>query len=107
MFDKIDSMKIRFSKTGDLKGSSYVKIQLRSFALRNTKSDDKYCFTWSMLAKHYSFENDYPNRVSIYREHFDELNVDGFDFSNGFKCSDVQKSEKLNNSSINILQLSF
>ena len=36
-------MKIRFYKTGELIGSSYVKIPLRSNALINTKSNDKYC----------------------------------------------------------------
>ena len=31
----------------------------------------------------------------------------GFDFTNGFKCSDVQKFEKINNLSINIIELNF
>ena len=31
----------------------------------------------------------------------------GFDFTNGFKSSDVQKFEKLNNLSINIFELNF
>ena len=35
IFDKINSMKIRFFKTGELYGSSYVKIPLRSNALKN------------------------------------------------------------------------
>ena len=38
---------------------------------------------------------------------FDELNIVGFDFSNGFICSDVIKFEKLNRLSINIFALSF
>ena len=46
-------------------------------------------------------------RVSNYKYYFDELNIEGFDFSNGFKCSDVKKFEKLNNLSINIFELSF
>ena len=40
-------------------------------------------------------------------EFFSELNIDSFDFSNGFRCSDVYKFEKLNNLSINIFELSF
>ena len=35
------------------------------------------------------------------------MNIDGFDFSNGFKCSDVHIFEKLNNLSININELGF
>ena len=50
IFDKINSMKIRFYKTEELNGSSYVKIPLRSNALINFKNNDKYCFIRSILA---------------------------------------------------------
>ena len=65
-FDKINAMKIRFYKTDELNGSSYVKIPLRSNALINIKNNDKYCFSWSILASRHPCENDHPNRVSIY-----------------------------------------
>ena len=35
------------------------------------------------------------------------MNIDGFDFTNGFTCSDVHNFEKLNNLSINILEIYF
>ena len=41
IFDKINSMKIRFYKTGELNGSSYVKSLSRSNTLINVKKDDK------------------------------------------------------------------
>ena len=44
IFDKINSMNVRFYKTAEIKGSSYVKIPLRSNALIKIKNDDKYCF---------------------------------------------------------------
>ena len=37
IFDKIKSMKVRFYKTGELNGSSYLKIPLRSNALKILK----------------------------------------------------------------------
>ena len=37
IFDEINSMRIRFYKTGELDGSSYVKIPLGSIALMNKK----------------------------------------------------------------------
>ena len=43
IFDKINSMKLRFYKTGELNGSSYVKIPLRSIALINIKNNHKFC----------------------------------------------------------------
>ena len=63
IFDKINSMRIRFYKTGELNGSSYVKIPLRANALINFKNDDKYCFFWSILAYLHPCGNDHPNRV--------------------------------------------
>ena len=98
-------MKIRFYKTGEKNGSSYVKYALGSNALINKKINDKYCFIWSMLDSLYPCDIDHPNRVSNYKKNFDELNIDGFDFSNGFKCSDVQKFENLNILSTNIFEI--
>ena len=51
--------------------------------------------------------NNHPNRVSNYRQYFDELNIQGFGFTNGFKCSDVHKFNELNNLSVNIIELDF
>ena len=45
--------------------------------------------------------------MSNYRQIFDELNIEGFDISNGFRCSDVHILEKLNNLSINIVEVNF
>ena len=35
------------------------------------------------------------------------MNIQGFDFARGFKCSDVHKFIELNNLSINIFELNF
>ena len=35
------------------------------------------------------------------------MKIDGFDFSNGLRCSDVQKTEKLINLSSNIFELNL
>ena len=104
IFDKSNSMK---KILYEINGSSYVKIPLRSSALKNIKNDGKLCFIWSISAKLHPYENDHPNRVSHYREFFDELDIEGFGFTNGFKGSDVQEFEKLNNLSFNIYELNF
>ena len=41
IFDKINSMKISFYKTTELKGSSYVKVPMRSSAILNIQNNDK------------------------------------------------------------------
>ena len=41
IFDKIISIKIRFYKTVELNGLSYVKNPLRSNGLKNITNDDK------------------------------------------------------------------
>ena len=89
-------MNIRFCEIGEINGSNYVKIPLRSNAMLNIKNDDKNCFVWSILASLHPCNNDNPIRLSNYRQYFIELNVKCFDFSNGFQCSDVHKFDKLN-----------
>ena len=106
-FDKIISMTIYFYKTGELNGSNYVKIPLRINAILNIENNDKYCFIWSILASLHPCHNNHPNRVSNYKQYFNELNINGFDFKFGFKCSDVHKFKDLNNLSINIFELNF
>ena len=106
-FDKINSMTLSCYKTNEMNGSNYVKILLRSKAILNIENNDKYCFLWSILAHLHPFNNNHPNRVSNYRQYFIELNIQGFDFSKGFRCSDVHKFKELNNLSVNIFELNF
>ena len=106
-FDKINSRTIYFYQTGIMNGSKYVKIPVRSNAILNIENDDKYCFIWSILASLHPCNNNHPNRVSIYKQFFDELNIQGFDFSNEFKCKDVHRFNELNNLSINIFEINF
>ena len=61
---------------------------------------------YSSLHVYPSFKSN-PQRVINYKRHFDKLNLQGFDFSNGFIASDVKKFDKLNNLSINIFELNF
>ena len=107
VFDEINSTKIRFYKTGELNGSSYVEISLRSNVLNKKRNDDKYCFIRSILVSLHPCDNDHSKKVSNYKQQLDELNIQCFDFSNGFKCGDVHKFEKLNNLSIKIFELNF
>ena len=55
---------------------------------------------------HPSFNN-HLNRVSNYRQYFFELKIQGFDFTNGFRCNDIHIFNELNNLSVNILELNF
>ena len=91
IFDKINSMKISFYKTKELNGTSYVKIPLRSNSILNVQNNDKYCFIWSILANLHPCKNTHPSRVNNYIQYFNELNFQCFDFTNGFKCSDVHR----------------
>ena len=106
-FDKVNSMTIYFYKTNEMNGSKYIKIPLRSNAILNNENNDKYCFLWSILASLYPCNNNHPNRVSNHRQNFNSLNIQDFDFTNGFKCSDVHKFNDLNNLSVNIFELNF
>ena len=107
IFDKINSMKISFYKTTELNGTSYVKITLRTSAILYIQNNDKLCFIWSILASLHPCQNDHPNRVNNYVQNFNELNFQNFDFTNGFKCSDVHRFNEINNLSVNIYELNF
>ena len=68
--------------------SKYKKMFMRSSAFLNLGNDEKYCLFWSKVAHIHRCDNNNPNRVSDYTQNFNELNIDGVDFSNGLKCSD-------------------
>ena len=80
---------------------------MRSSAILNIQNNDKYCFICSILATLHPCENNHRNRVSKYRQYFNELIINGFDFTNGFKSSDMHRFVKLNNLSINIYEINF
>ena len=73
----------------------------------NIENNDKYCFLWSILAWLHLCNNNHPNRVPNYKQYFNELKFQDFDFTNGFKCSDVHKFDDLNKLSVNIFELNF
>ena len=80
---------------------------MRSNAILNVENNDKYCFLWSILAYIHPCNINHSKRVSNYRQYFNELNIQGFDFSRGFRCSYVHKFNELNNLSVNITELIF
>ena len=106
-FDKINSMIIYFFKTGEMNGSNYVETLSRSNAILKIENNDKYCFIWSILANLHPSNNNHPIRVTNYKQYFNELNIQGFDFIYGFKCSDVHKFNELIKLSVNIFELVF
>ena len=97
IFEKINSMKISIYKTTELDGTSYVRIPLRSNAILDVQNNDKYCFIWSILASLHPCEHTHPSRVNNYSQYFNDLNFQYFDFTNGFKCSDVHRFNEINN----------
>ena len=53
------------------------------------------------------YEESHPTRGKVYRQFFDELNIEGFDVTKSFKCSVMHKFEKLNKLIINIFEINF
>ena len=80
---------------------------MRSSAIIKIENNDKYCFLWSISVYLHPCDNNHPDRVSNYKQNFKELNIQGFDFTIGFKCSDVHRFKELNNISINIYEINF
>ena len=62
---------------------------------------------WSIKPSLRPCNNNHFNRVSKYKQYFNELYLNGFDFTIGFKSSDVHKFKELNNLSVNVFELTF
>ena len=90
-----------------MNGSNYVKIPLISNAILNFENNDEYCFIWSILVSLHHCKINHPNRVSNYRKFFDNLNIQDFDFTKGFKCNVDHRFNELNNLSTNIFEINF
>ena len=73
----------------------------------NFENIDKYCFIWSILASLHPCNKNPCNRVSNYKLYSEYLNINAFDFTNGFKCSDVHKINEIINFSLNIFEINF
>ena len=106
-FDKFKLMTIYFYKTGELNGSNCETIPLRSNAILNNENNDKYCFFMSILPHPYPCNNNHPKRVLKFKQFSNEINIQGFAFTNGFKCGDVHKSNELNYLSVKSFELKF
>ena len=68
-------------KTSELNGSRYVSLPIEGSAFSKIKDDNKKGFHWSLFAEIQRCEICHPKRVSIYRQYFDKLNIDGSDSS--------------------------
>ena len=84
-----------------------MKSPLGLSAILNIENDDNYCFLWSILASLQPRRINDLYRDSKYRQYFVESNLEGFDFTIGFKYSDIQEIEKFKNISIIISNLGF
>ena len=91
-FHRNNSITRYFFNATEMNGWSHVLIPLKNSAILNIQDEDKYCIIWSLLAQFHPIaesENGHPTRVSKYRHYFNQLNIQGVDFADGFECSDV------------------
>ena len=84
-----------------------MKNRLRYSAVLYFQNDGRKCLLCSILASLHPSINIHYKRVSFYKPYFDELNINGFNFINGFKCGHVHKFEGIKNLSINFFELVF
>ena len=61
----------------------------------------------SILGYFHPCENSHPSRVINNRQYFDEINIESFDFTNGFNCGNVHDFKKLNDLFFIIIELNF
>ena len=92
-------------KVNDIQASSWVELPEKyknNKSIINKKNDVQFCFLWCILAHLCSVE-DNKSRTSNYSMHFKKLNLEGLEFL--LKVKDIPKFEKLNNSNVNVFEL--
>ena len=93
-------------KYHDIRAYIYCKLPksfCKSKSIVNIQNNDNYCFLWSILAHKYKVDN-HRERVSLYENHFHELNQGDIQFP--MKLKDIPTFERLNNLNINVFDLS-
>ena len=106
IFDSIKKLTVKMFNYHDIRASSYCKLPksfYNSKSIVNIQNIDNYCFLWSILAHKYKVDN-HRERVSLYENHFHELNQGDIQFP--MKLKDIPTFEKLNNLNINVFELS-
>ena len=92
-------------KVNDIQASSWVELPEKyknNESIINIKNDDQFCFLWCILAHLFPVE-DHKNRTSSYSMHTNKLILNGLEFA--MKLEDIPKFENLNNSNVNVFEL--
>ena len=92
-------------KVNDTQASSWVELPEKfrnNKSFINIKNDDQFCFLWCILAHFFPVE-DQKNRTSSYSMHTNKLILNGLEFP--MKIKDIPKLENLNNSNVNVFEL--
>ena len=92
-------------KVNDIQAFSWVELPEKfrnNKSIINIKNDDQFCFLWCILA-HFIPVEDQKNRTSSYSMHTNKLILNGLEFP--MKIKDIPKLENLNNSNVNVFEL--
>ena len=100
----IENVQLHSTKYKPLAASSYFptpKEILLTRSVLNIQNDDEKCIVWCILAQlHHIPRCGRPERITHYRQHEAELQMDGVSFPTPIK--DIHRIEAQNNISINV-----
>jgi hypothetical protein len=80
IYQSMDSISISIDRLRLRGGGSYVKLPTGVRGCINVKNEDNLCFMYAVLAGMHDFPV-HPERVSLYRNHLNELNIGERDIS--------------------------
>ena len=101
--DEVLEMEISTVQYSPLGGSSYIPFPTalsKSKSIINIQNKDQKCFLWSVLAALHSITVDHPERVNVYEQFQNDLNMSGIEYP--VSLSQIKKIEKQNQISINV-----
>ena len=103
LLDEVIKMDVNVVAYKPLEGNSYLKLPkyiADKHAVVNVQNNDERCFIWAVLSAIHPMQNN-PQRVSHYKKYEAELNSEGLVFP--MKVSQIEKFERQNNISINVI----
>ena len=104
VFDKITSMELEKLKLKYFTNRTFSELLINNHATLITKTFDKFCAVWSILAVLFPSKTNQDSRTN-YKQHFNKLNTEGIVFSEGWRTEYTPNLDSQNSLNLIVIEL--